>query len=152
MFRGKDVNNTNFSTESHTTNPAVWPVALHMRTAMSPGHSRSDPFSFPDHVPSSILGDPGAVSRAGRKFRQSFQAQVEEPLGTDSHRTFQMVKRILAPDCFVFWYPIGEQHLLSSFNFVSSYTTAIYSITACLEMHAVRKLKLLISKYCLPEN
>jgi len=55
-------------------------------------------------------------------------------------------------NCFVLLCPIGEQYLLSSFNFVSSYTTAIYSITACLETQAVRKLKLPFSKYCLPKN
>ena len=32
---------------------------------------------------SPILGDPGAVSRVRRKGR----TKVEEPLGTDSHRT-----------------------------------------------------------------
>ena len=37
---------------------------------------------------SSILGDPGAVSRGRTKWRdESFQERAEEPLGTKSHRT-----------------------------------------------------------------
>ena len=36
----------------------------------------------------SILGDPGAVSRGRAKWRdESFQERAEEPLGTKSHRT-----------------------------------------------------------------
>ena len=36
----------------------------------------------------------------GRKKRldESFQAQAEEPMGADSHRHFQTVKRMLSPD------------------------------------------------------
>ena len=43
-----------------------------------------------------ILGEPGAVSRAGRKVGATkvFQARAPEPLGTDSNT----VKRMLTPD------------------------------------------------------
>ena len=99
VFRGMDVNNTNFSTEGHTTNSAVWPVPF-MSIAISPGHSRSDPLSFPDHVPCSILGDPGAVSRAGRKgATKVFKHRWKSPwVPTLTGPLFQMVKRMLAPD------------------------------------------------------
>ena len=99
VFRGMDVNNTNFSTEAHTTNSAVWPVPF-IRIAISPGHSRSDPLSFPDHVPSSIRGDPGAVSRAGRKgATKVFKRRWQSPwVPTLTGPLFQMVKRMLAPD------------------------------------------------------
>ena len=159
VLRGMDVNNTNFSTEAHTTNSAVWPVPF-MRIAISPGHSRSDPFSLPDHVPSSILGDPGEVSRAGRKgatkvvkhrwkspWVPTLTGPLAVPNGQANAGSWLGTKIAL-------YYGAQSANSISwvSFNFVSSYTTAFYSITACLEMHAVRKLKLLISKYCLPEN
>ena len=89
-----------------------------------------------------IFGDPGAVSRAGEKGRdESFQAQAEKPLDTDSHRTIS--KRSSER-----WLLIGQKNALyycaQSANsipwvlFVSSYTTAINSITACLA-HALKK-------------
>ena len=63
-----------------------------------------------------ILGDPGAVSREKRRD-ESFQAQAEEPLGTDSHRTISKRSSecwllIGHKKCFVLLCPIGEQHLL----------------------------------------
>ena len=81
--------------------------------------------------------------QSGREKRRdkSFQAQAEKPLGTDSHRTIS--KR--SSDC---WLLIGHKNALyycaQSANsiswvlFVSSYTTAIDSITACLA-HAPKK-------------
>ena len=81
--------------------------------------------------------------KSGREKRRdkSFQAQAEKPLGTDSHRTIS--KR--SSDC---WLLIGHKNALyycaQSANsiswvlFVSSYTTAIDPITACLA-HAAKK-------------
>ena len=67
----------------------------------------------------------------------SFQAQAEEPLGTDSHRTISKRSSecwllIGHKKCFVLLCPIGEQHLLSSFREFVHDATAIDSITACL--------------------
>ena len=67
-----------------------------------------------------ILGDPGAVSRAGRRD-ESFQARAEKPLDTDSHRTISKRSSecwLLIGDkkCFVSLCPIGEQFLLRSFR------------------------------------
>ena len=67
-----------------------------------------------------ILGDPGAVSWAGRKgATKVFKA--EKPLGTDSHCTISKWSSecwllIGHKKCFVLWCPIGKQHLLSSFR------------------------------------
>ena len=52
---------------------------------------------------------------------ESFQARVEEPLGTDSHRTISKRSRecwllIGHKKCFVLLRPIGEQFLLSYFR------------------------------------
>ena len=68
-----------------------------------------------------ILGDPGAVSRAGEKARRSFQAQAEKALGTDSYQTISKRSSecwllIRLKECFVLLCPIGEQHLLSSYR------------------------------------
>ena len=108
VFRGMDVNNTNFSTEEHTTNSEVWLVPLRMHTAISPGHSRSDPFSFPDHVPSSILEDPGTVSRARRKgATKVFRHRRKSPwVPTLTGPLFQMVKLTGHKNCFVLLCPI----------------------------------------------
>ena len=75
------------------------------------------------------------------KARRKFQVWAEKPLGTDSHRTIS--KR--SSEC---WLLIGHKNALyycaQSANsiswvlFVSSYTTAIDSITACLA-HAPKK-------------
>ena len=63
----------------------------------------------------------GSQSGWEKRRYESFQAQAEEPLGTDSHRTIS--KR--SSECwllighkkyFVLLCPIGEQHLLSSFR------------------------------------
>ena len=61
--------------------------------------------------------------QSGREKRrdQSFQAQTEKPLGTDSHRTISKRSRecwflIGHKKCFVLLCPIGEQFLLSSFR------------------------------------
>ena len=62
-------------------------------------------------------------SQSGREKRrdESFQAQAEEPLGTDSHRTISKRSSecwllIGHKKCFVLLCPISEQHLLSSFH------------------------------------
>ena len=86
----------------------------------------------------------GSQSHREKRSDESFQAQAEKPLGTDSQRTTSKRSRecwllIGHKKCFVLLSPIGEQHLLSSF--VSSYTTAIDSITACLA-HAPKKCTL----------
>ena len=52
---------------------------------------------------------------------ESFQAWTEEPLGTDSHRTFSKRSRecwflIRHKKCFVLLCPIGEQFIQSSFR------------------------------------
>ena len=74
-----------------------------------------------DDLRASILGDPGTVSRAGRKARrdESFQARTETPPGTDSHRTISKRSSdwwllIRHKKFFVLLCPIGEQFLLSS--------------------------------------
>ena len=89
-----------------------------------------------------------SVGRVGRK--------AKEPLGTDSHRAISKNSsgcRLLIGDkkCFVFFCPISEQFLLSSFRefihdgrslsniiFDRPLTTAIVSITDCLA-HAPKK-------------
>ena len=71
-----------------------------------------------------ILGDPEAVSRAGKNENgrdERFQAQAEKALGTDTHRTIskrssQCCLLIGHKKCFVLLCPIGEQFLLSSFR------------------------------------
>ena len=71
-----------------------------------------------------ILGDPETVSRAGKNENgrdESFQAQAEKTLGTDSHRTIskrssQCCLLIGHKKCFVLLCPIGEPFLLSSFR------------------------------------
>ena len=52
-------------------------------------------------------------SRAGKRRNKSFQAQAEQPLGTDSHRTISKRSSecwllIGNKKCFVLLYPIGE--------------------------------------------
>ena len=69
-----------------------------------------------------ILGDPGAVSRVGRKGgTKVFRYGQKEPLGTDSHQTISKNSsrcRLLIgyKKCFVLLCPIREQFLLSSFR------------------------------------
>ena len=65
-----------------------------------------------------ILGDPGAVSRVGRKEGTKL---FKEPLGTASHRTISKNSsgcRLLIghKKCFVLLCPIGEQFLPTSFR------------------------------------
>ena len=95
---------------------------------------------------SPILGDPGAVSRVRRseRARRKFSSTGERAPGYRlSPSCFQKFKRMSAPDwaqkmlCIIcaqsansfFWVP-----------FVSSYTTAIVSITPCLA-HAPKKYR-----------
>ena len=99
--------------------------------------------------PATILGDPGAVSRVGRKDgTKVFTVGVKEPLGTDSHRTISKHSswcRLLIghKKWFVLLCPISEQSLLSSFReFVHDYYCRDHGLSgSCIkEMHAVRKL------------
>ena len=108
----------------------------------------------------------GEGGQSGREKRcdESFQAQAEKPLGTNSHQTISKRSSkcwllIGHKKCFVLLCPIGEQFLLSSFReFVHDGYCLDHGLSgSCTkEMHAVRKLsvwyKLSISKYCLPEN
>ena len=107
-------------------------------------------------------------SQSGREKRrdESFQAQGEKPLGTDSHRA--IFKRwsecwllIGHKKCFVLLCAIGEQHLLSSFReFVHDGYWLDYGLSGSYtkEMNAVGKLSVwyklsgIISEYCQPEN
>ena len=90
-------------------------------------------------------------SQSGREKRrhESFQAQAEKPLGTDSHRTISKRSSecwllIGHKKCFVLLCPIGERHLLSSFGeFVHDGYWLDYGLSGSYtkEMHAaVRKL------------
>ena len=79
-----------------------------------------------------IVGDPGEVSCVVRKGAESFQARVEEPLGSDfyqtiSERSGECWLLIGLKKCFVLLCPIGEQQRLSWVVFVFSNTTAIVS-------------------------
>ena len=106
----------------------------------------------------------GSQSGRDKSCDESFQAWVEEPLGTDSQRTISKRSSecwllIGHKKCFVLFCPIGEQFLLSSFReFVHDGYCLDHGLSgSCTkEMHAVRKLsvwyKLSSSKYCLPEN
>ena len=63
----------------------------------------------------------GSQSRREKRRDESFEAQAEEPLGTDSHRTISKQSSgcwllIGHKKCFVLLCPISEQHLLSSFR------------------------------------
>ena len=79
---------------------------------------------------------------------ESFQAQAEKPLFTDTHRTISKRSSeywLLTghKKCFVLLCPIGEQFLLSSFReFVHDGYCLDHGLSgSCTkEMHAVRKL------------
>ena len=103
-------------------------------------HPRSVWDSFDIH---SILGDPGAASRTGRKGATKVSSTGGKAPGYRlSLDHFQTVKRMLAPDwaqkmlCIIV--PNRRTASISWVLFVSSYTTAIDSITACLA-HAPKK-------------
>ena len=101
----------------------------------------------------------GSQSSREKRCDESFQAQAEEPLGTDSHRIISKRSSecwllIGHKKCFVLLCPIGEQHLLSSFREFVHYGYWLdhgVSGSCTKQMHAVRKLsvwyKHLISKY-----
>ena len=59
------------------------------------------------HKASIILGDAGAVSRAGQEERRGepFQAQAEEPLGIDTHQ-------IISKRSSKWWLLIGHKKML----------------------------------------
>ena len=79
-----------------------------------------------------IVGDLGEVSCVVRKGAESFQARVEEPLGSDSYQTISKRSgecwlQIGLKKCFVLLCPIGEQQRLFWDGFVFSNSTAIVS-------------------------
>ena len=89
-----------------------------------------------------ILGD------REKRRDESFQVSAKEPLGTDFHRTISKNSsgcRLLIghKKCFVFFGPIGEQFLLSSFRELvhDGYCLDDGLSGSCTkEMHAVSKL------------
>ena len=79
-----------------------------------------------------IVGDLGEVSCVVRKGAESFQARVEEPLGSDSYQTISERSggcwlQIGLKKCFVLLCPIGEQQRLFWDVFLFSNSTAIVS-------------------------
>ena len=81
------------------------------------------------------LGDPRAVNRVGRKnVTKVFKYGRKSPWVPTVTELFPKFKRMLAPD----WAPKMLCIILPLVLFVSSYTTAIVSITACLA-HAPKK-------------
>ena len=91
------------------------------------GRGREEGFKFSAYFVQDILGDLGAISRAGRKsatkvFKHDRMSPwVPTLTGTISKRLGKCWPLIGQKKCFVSSYPIGEQHLLSS------YRTAIVS-------------------------
>ena len=82
-------------------------------------------------------------SQSGREKRrdESFQVRAKEPLGTDSHRAISKNSswcRLLIGHKNALYYCAQSANSFSWVLFVSSYTTAIVSITACLA-HAPKK-------------
>ena len=78
-------------------------------------------------------------SQSGREKRrdESFQVRAKEPLGTDSHRTISKNSSVAGSwlgTKNALYYCVQSANSFSWVLFVSSYTTAIVSITACL-MH-----------------
>ena len=72
---------------------------------------------------------------------ESFQAQAEKPLGTDSYRTISKRSSecwlpIRHKKCFVLLCPIGEQHLLNSFR---EFVHDGYWLDHGLPVHAPKK-------------
>ena len=90
----------------------------------------------------------GSQSDREKRRDESFQVSAKEPLGTDFHRTISKNSsgcRLLIghKKCFVFFGPIGEQFLLSSFRELvhDGYCLDDGLSGSCTkEMHAVRKL------------
>ena len=86
------------------------------------GRRREKGFNFSVYFVQEILGDPGAVSRAGRKsatkvFKHDWMSPwVPTLTETISKRLGKCWPLIGQKKCFVLSYPIGEQHLLSSFR------------------------------------
>ena len=79
----------------------------------------------------------GSQSNRGKRRHESFQAQAEEPLDTDSHRTISKRSSewwllIGHKKCFLLLCPISEHNLLSSFQAV------------CVKTHKGSWVKLLL--------
>ena len=91
-----------------------------------------------------ILGDPGAVSRVGRKGgTKVFKYGQKSPWVPTLTELFPKIQ----PDAGswlgtknALYYCAKLAHSFSWVLLMSSYTTAIVSITACVAMHAVGKL------------
>ena len=97
----------------------------------------------------SILGDPGAVSRVGRKGETKVfkygQKSPSVPTLTELFPKIQADAGSWLVTKNALYYCAQSANSFSCVLFVGSYTTAIVSITTCLahtpkEMHAVRKL------------
>ena len=113
-----------------------------------------------------ILGDPGAVSRVGRKggtnvFCVFFYGWKSPwvPILTELFPKIQADAGSWLSTKNALYYGAQSANSFSRVLLVSSYTTAVVSTTACLA-HAPKKCTQsgnfqnphLISKYCLPEN
>ena len=100
------------------------------------------------HRPSIVLGDPGAVSRVGRKGRTKvFKYGWKSPWVPTLTGPFKRFKRMPAPDwaqkmlCIIV--PNRRTHLLSSFRVLVHDGYCLdhgLSVSCTKEMHAVRKL------------
>ena len=112
--------NTELCSDTTRTAPRAISLENHLKTVRYEGLTLQ--VIGPEKRVGPILGNPGAVSRAGLKgATKVFQVWVEEPLGTDSHRTTSKRSRecwflIAHKKCFVLLCPIGQQFLLSSFR------------------------------------
>ena len=99
-----------------------------------------------------ILGDPGTVSRVGRKGGTNVFITGERAPGyRNSSDHFQKFKRMPAPDwaqkCFVLLCPIGEHISMSSFRvFVHDGYCLDHGLSSLCtkEIHAVKKLSVCI--------
>ena len=83
--------------------------------------------------PKYILGDQGQSVGSGEKARRKFQAQAEEPLGTDSHHTIS--KR--SSEC---WLLIGHTKMLCIIVQVPNRRTAV-TTPGCPRMTKVGRQK-----------
>ena len=106
------------------------------------------PFSGSCSCSRSILGDPGAVSRVGRKGgTKVFITGVRAPgyrLSPDHFQGFKRSRLLIGhKKCFVLLCPIGEHISMSSFRvFVNDGYCLDHGLSSLCtkEMHAVRKL------------
>ena len=113
--------------------------------SVKPTCSSGDYFALWSRTPL-ILGDPGAVSRVGRKGRTKvFKYGRKSPWVPTFTKLFSKIQANAGRDWAQKMLFIIVPNSFSWVLFGSSYTTTIISITACLdhapkEMHVVRKL------------